>query len=84
MLITIIYQPKQDLFDQVPPGLNPNATGYLVYDDSKPMPDAKLVDSWTDYDDSLLVPQSKEPRLPKPDLTVTLDVKMDNLGDGAN
>jgi iron transport multicopper oxidase len=68
----------------VPDGLNPNATSYLVYDDSNPFPDAALVDAWSDYDDSTLVPQNGEKRLPKPDLTLTLDVKMDNLGDGAN
>lgn len=35
-------------------------------------------------DDFLLVPHDKEPRLPDPDYSVTLDVTMDNLADGAN
>lgn len=73
----------QDLFDKIPDGLNPNVTSFLVYDNSKPMPEPKLIDEFAPFDDMLLVPEDGEELLPDPDVTVQLDVVMDNLGDGA-
>ncbi|KAK0389312.1 hypothetical protein NLU13_2887 [Sarocladium strictum] len=74
------------LFDVLPPELNYNVTGWLVYDDKKPRPDPQTVDSFDDlvFDDMKLVPYDEMERLPEPDRTVQLDVMMDNLGDGAN
>lgn len=74
----------QDLFDDVPAGLNPNVTGWLVYDESKPKPSPKEVQAFEPFDDFSLVPYDKESLLDRIDRTVTLDVKMDNLNDGAN
>jgi iron transport multicopper oxidase len=74
----------QDLFDVVPDGLNPNVTGWLVYDDSKDKPAAKEIEAFEPFDDFLLVPYDKEPLHDKVDYSVTLDLKMDNLNDGAN
>ncbi|EKD17492.1 uncharacterized protein L3040_006607 [Drepanopeziza brunnea f. sp. 'multigermtubi'] len=72
-----------DLFDQLPDDLNWNSTGWLVYDDTKPMPTPAVVDAPFDfYDDFALVPFDKKPLLPDADQTITLDVIMDNLGDG--
>jgi iron transport multicopper oxidase len=63
--------------------LNWNSTGWLVYDDTKPMPTPAVVDAPFDfYDDFALVPFDKKPLLPDADQTITLDVVMDNLGDG--
>jgi hypothetical protein len=66
----------QDLFDAVPDGLNPNVTGWLVYDDAKPTPAAKFLDSWDDFDDATLVPSDGEKRYASPDMTITLNVMM--------
>ncbi|KAF2396460.1 iron transport multicopper oxidase FET3 [Trichodelitschia bisporula] len=74
----------QDLFDAVPDGLNPNVTGWLVYDGAKELPKAQPLDAFEPFDDFGLVPQDGEKLLDKADYTVTLDLKMDNLGDGAN
>lgn len=68
----------------VPPGLNPNVTGYLVYDESKPMPTPKKLDAFEPYDDFNLVPTDGEELWNDPVQTWTLDMKMDILGNGAN
>ncbi|ELR07802.1 hypothetical protein GMDG_00423 [Pseudogymnoascus destructans 20631-21] len=73
-----------DLFDKFPDTLNYNVTGWLVYDKSKPLPQPKLIDEFTDIDDFDLVPHDKEPLLGDADQTITLEVMMDNLADGAN
>ncbi|PQE24793.1 multicopper oxidase protein [Rutstroemia sp. NJR-2017a BVV2] len=70
------------LFDTVPDGLNYNGTGWLVYDDSKPLPEAKTVDELNDFDDFTLIPYDRQPLLPEPDQTISLDVIMDVLGNG--
>jgi iron transport multicopper oxidase len=69
----------QDLFDAVPEGLNPNVTGWLVYDNSKELPTPK-----EPFDDFALVPYDKEGLFDHVDRSITLDLKMDNLDDGAN
>ena len=75
---------SKDLFDTVPDTLNCNVTGWLVYDDAAQKPDPKPVDSFEPFDDFTLVPLDKEPLFDKVDYSFNLDVKMDNLGDGAN
>ncbi len=74
----------EDLFDQVPKGLNPNVTGWLVYDNSKPKSPAKTIDAFEPFDDFTLVPQDKQGLFDHVDQSVTLDLKMGNLDDGAN
>ncbi len=74
----------QDLFDVVPDGLNPNVTGWLVYDSSKDMPTAKEVPAFEPFDDFALVPYDREELFDHVDRSITLDLKMDNLDDGAN
>ncbi|KAL1877540.1 hypothetical protein VTK73DRAFT_8598 [Phialemonium thermophilum] len=72
------------LFDTIPDGLDYNVTGWLVYDDTKPLPDPATVDELDPFDDATLVPFDKQELYGEPDQTVHLDVIMDNLGDGAN
>ncbi|KAI1474373.1 putative ferroxidase [Daldinia eschscholtzii] len=72
------------LFDAFPKDLNYNVTGWLVYDDAKPLPDPAFVDELNNFDDMTLVPYDNQTLLVKPDKEVQLDVIMDNLGDGAN
>ncbi|KAI5783572.1 Cupredoxin [Geopyxis carbonaria] len=74
----------EDLFDAVPEGLNPNVTGWLMYSDSAPKPTPKEIAEFDPMDDFELVPVDGHELLPEPDLTVTLDVTMNNLGDGIN
>lgn len=74
----------QDLFDAIPPGLNPNTTGWLIYDENAEKPEPTPIDEFDPFDDFTLVPQDKEPLLDKVDHSISLDFKMDNLGDGAN
>lgn len=74
----------QDLFDKVPPSLNPNVTGWLVYDETKPLPEPTPIDEFDPFDDFTLVPQDGEKLFENPDMSFNLDLKMDNLGDGAN
>ena len=59
-------------------------TGWLVYDSAKIMPDPAFVDELDNFDDMTLVPWDNQTRYGEPDQTITLDVIMDNLGDGAN
>jgi iron transport multicopper oxidase len=62
--------------------LNWNVTGWLVYDDTQPLPAPALVDELNDFDDFDLVPYDKKPLLPEPDQIISLDVIMDVLGNG--
>lgn len=73
---------KQSLFDVMPDDLQWNSTSHLVYNKDLPLPDAQLVDELKEFDDFTLVPFDKEPLYPEPDQTISLDVIMDNLGDG--
>ncbi|KAJ8071067.1 hypothetical protein OCU04_001412 [Sclerotinia nivalis] len=70
------------LFDVLPDDLNWNGTGWLVYDDTKALPDAAFVDEYNDFDDFNLVPYDEMPLLPEPHQTISLDVVMDVLGNG--
>lgn len=68
----------------MPDTLNPNATSYLVYDANKPLPPPAELDSFDPFDDFALIPMDKQGLYTTVDQTVSLDMKMDNLGDGAN
>lgn len=68
----------------IPETLNPNVTGWLVYDSATELPEPALLDSFDYFDDFTLVPTDGEPLLPEPDYTVPLTTEMINLGDGAN
>lgn len=60
-------------------------TGWLVYDSKEPLPEpAVLYEEFDPFDDMTLIPWDNETILGEPDQVVTLDVIMDNLGDGAN
>lgn len=80
----ILTDSLQTLFDTIPSTLNWNVTGWLVYDDSADLPAATDVTTFAPYDDFSLVPLDGEELLSEADYTVTLDLTMNNLGDGAN
>ncbi|KAJ5182914.1 hypothetical protein N7492_000530 [Penicillium capsulatum] len=73
-----------DLFDTIPSTLNTNVTSWLVYDNKADNPDATEVDEFKPFDDFKLVPVDGLEQYSPADHTITLNVKMDNLGDGAN
>ncbi|KAK6458331.1 iron transport multicopper oxidase FET3 precursor [Scheffersomyces xylosifermentans] len=73
------------MLDVTPPDLILNSTNYIVYDENNEKPGEYFVDSIHDYlDDFYLVPLNKERLLDDADHVVTIDVAMDNLGDGIN
>lgn len=81
------------MFDTVPPDLNPNVTGWLVYDVRRPLPTPALLPSGLfDADGPLLlddvaelVPDDDMPLLDSLDvLSVELNVNMQTRRDGAN
>jgi len=74
----------EDMFDAVPDGLNPNVTAWLVYDEAKEKPAAKEIEAFDPFDDFTLAPYDHGPLLDRVDRTITLDMKMDVLDDGAN
>ena len=74
----------QDLFDVVPEALNPNVTGWLVYDDKKPLPVPALIDEFEPFDDFTLVPQDGLKLFDKVDHRIEMNFNMDNLNTGAN
>ncbi|KAL2020766.1 hypothetical protein VTK56DRAFT_7964 [Thermocarpiscus australiensis] len=81
----IVASMDTDLFDSIPEDLNWNVTGWLVYDSSKSLPEpATVYDPFDPFDDMNLVPFDNQTILGEPDQTISLDVIMDNLGDGAN
>lgn len=75
---------QKDLFDTIPNGLNPNVTGWLVYNEGGDLPAAAMLDAFDEFDDFTLVPEDEQPLMPEPGQTISLTMKMDNLGDGAN
>ena len=80
----IVSVMDEELFDVIPDDQNSNVTGWLVYDDSKPLPKATTVDELDAFDDFVLRPVDRLGLFHEPDQSIILDVKMDNLGDGAN
>lgn len=73
-----------DLFDKIPPGLNTNVTGWLVYNGAAETPAPTPLDSFHPFDDFGLVPTDGLSKFDAADYTITLDMKMALLGDGAN
>ena len=72
------------MFDTVPDTLNTNVTGWLVYDDAAPKTPAVLLDGFDPFDDFGLVPQDGLELYDEVDYSFSLDLTMNNLGDGAN
>jgi len=74
----------QDLFDTVPPTLNPNVTGWLVYNNSAVLPAPQNISEFDPFDDSTLVAYDQEPLFEDPTYTAVMNFQMGDLGDGAN
>ncbi|KAF2104574.1 iron transport multicopper oxidase FET3 [Rhizodiscina lignyota] len=80
----IVGSMDEDLFDTVPPTLNPNVTSFLIYDQSKDLPTAALLDEFDPFDDFTLEAYDDEKLFENVDHSIELTLKMDNLGNGAN
>lgn len=79
-----ISQRFQELFDAIPDDLQSNVTGWLVTDSTQELPLPSTIEAFEPFDDMALRPFDDLVALDKVDRSVTLDLKMDNLGDGAN
>ncbi|SPO06103.1 related to ferrooxidoreductase Fet3 [Cephalotrichum gorgonifer] len=81
----IVSAMDRELFDVIPEGgLDSNVTGWLVYDEAKPLPEATPVDELDYFDDFGLVPYDRLAVFDNVDVSIQFDVSMGNLGDGAN
>ncbi|KAI0147749.1 Cupredoxin [Xylariaceae sp. FL1272] len=80
----IVTSMDTDLFDTIPDTLDWNTTGWLVYNSDAELPTASFVDSFDFYDDFDLVPVDGAELFPDADYTVTLDLTMNNLANGAS
>jgi len=75
-----------DMFDDVPPTLNPNVTSSITYSPSAPLTDLGFVplDFYKEMPDTTLVPIPVEPQLPPATKTLTLEVLFETVDDGTN
>mmetsp|Transcript_5883 Transcript_5883/g.5812 ORF Transcript_5883/g.5812 Transcript_5883/m.5812 type:complete len:619 (-) Transcript_5883:362-2218(-) len=73
------------MLDVIPDELELNSTNYMIYNEDKDKPKEYKVDSVDDFlDDFYLTPLNKEKLYDDADQTITVDLTMDNLGDGVN
>ena len=73
------------MLDLLPKSLKLNATSFLTYNTSAPVPDESYVDSIDGYlNDFHLIPYEKENLYDNVDYRITLDLMMDNLMSGIN
>ena len=61
-------------FDNVPSYLLPNVTGYLVYDNTKPLPAPPTLNDFNVIDDFILVPLDHQQLLQNADQIITLEL----------
>lgn len=64
-----------DMFDTVPPRLNPNVTSSITYNASAPVANAGWIEAYHDVDDVALVPVEVVPQLPPATKTIELEVR---------
>lgn len=62
-----------------PPGYNPNATAWLVYDDQKPLPPPLVIYGFDFFDDMSLSPYGRPPLLDKVDHHIHLETGFANI-----
>ncbi|KAF1929489.1 multicopper oxidase [Didymella exigua CBS 183.55] len=82
--IPFVASMDEELFDAIPEDLNSKVTGWLVVDSKQALPRPSEVIAFDPMDDFTLKPLDRMASLDIVDRTVTLDITMDNLGDGAN
>ncbi|KAL7274854.1 hypothetical protein RUND412_002215 [Rhizina undulata] len=81
----IVASMDQSLFDVVPTKINPNVTGWLVYNSTQPNPNPTPVSTFDNaLDDILLVSEDGLALFGDPDYTIVLTMSFADLGNGAN
>ncbi|KAL7276175.1 hypothetical protein RUND412_000868 [Rhizina undulata] len=81
----IVASMDEDLFDKVPSSLNPNVTGWLVYNSTASLPDPTPVPTFDDaLDDVLLVSQDGLATFEDPDYSIVLSFDFTDLDNGVN
>jgi iron transport multicopper oxidase len=65
-----------DMFDTVPPALNPNITSSVTYKTGAPVTDLGFIDLYHDVNDTALVPTEVIPQLPPATKTIELEVRL--------
>lgn len=73
-----------DMLDVIPKDLILTSTNYIIYDEEADKPDEYMVDELDFFDDFYLTPLNKEKLYDEADHVVTVDVVMNNLGNGVN
>jgi len=72
-----------DMFDTIPPALNPNVTSSISYAQGAPLTDSGFIDEYHDVADLDLVPVEVIP-LPVASKSIELEVSFDTMDDGTN
>ncbi|KAF8886132.1 ferroxidase [Infundibulicybe gibba] len=72
-----------EMFDTIPPALQPNVTSSVTYNQGAPLTDLGFVDAYHDVDDLSLVPLIKIAQ-PVATKTIDLEVIFDTMDDGTN
>ncbi|KAL5894960.1 hypothetical protein ACKVWC_000179 [Pyricularia oryzae] len=82
----IVSTMDEELFDDAPEDLNPSVTGWLVYNEEKPLPepDKLAPDSGILLDDMNLVPADKFRLLDAVSQSIEFNIHMKILGNGVN
>ncbi|CEP64953.1 ferroxidase FET5 LALA0_S15e01112g [Lachancea lanzarotensis] len=75
----------ETMLDAVPPNLILNRTNHIIYNEDAPRASEYYIDSFSAVtNDFFLTPLAGKELLSDYDYQISLDVKMDNLGDGKN
>jgi len=80
----IVQRFDPTMLDAIPNELRLNATNYIVYDESKPLPSEYKIQRLGPFNEFNLRTLDKIPLYDDYDYQITLDVVMDNLGNGVN
>lgn len=81
----LMHKADDTMLDTVPADLELNGTTYVMYDEDAKKPEQYYIDDLSArFDDFYLRPLSNTTLLPDADYTITIDVIMDNLGNGVN
>ncbi|KAF8630296.1 hypothetical protein AX15_003009 [Amanita polypyramis BW_CC] len=72
-----------DMFDKVPPNLNPNITSSITYNTSAPLADPQTVDEYHNVNDTAIVPIVAIPQ-PVASGSIELVATFDTMNDGTN
>ncbi|CAK5272094.1 unnamed protein product [Mycena citricolor] len=73
-----------DMFDRVPPALNPNSTASITYSSSAPLTNLGTIDAYSDVDDIHMTPVDLVAAPQSVAQTLELEFNFDTMDDGTN